>query len=167
LASSIPSEKESAEWRREGEDLAKSLEPLLSNPKIGPRAKAYIRRMIESKNDFKAVARMSIERERHTCTLVAHNYRLDFKKIGEGKWVSNPGPTGWCKIVQVYTIERLGKFDWKYTGQVVARGGPKENPFCDWADEKEAKEVDVFRSDNVQLFEPSCEFIKYRLVPGS
>jgi hypothetical protein len=163
-----PSEKDVAQSHKEGEDLAKTLGPFLNDPRFGPRGKAYLRDAINKKDDPKALARLMIERERRTCTLYAEGYKLDFKRIGEGKWVSNPEPQGLCNVVAVYTLEHLDldKFSWKFSIQIVARGGPKKNLLCDWADEKQAKEPEVFSNEKGNgEFEPPCDFINYRLSP--
>ncbi|GEM_PF-3644561 len=53
--------------------------------------------------------------EQRTCKIATTNYKLEFNKISDKKWMNTPTPQGLCKVVNAMTLEWDGNFKWTYT----------------------------------------------------
>lgn len=60
---------------------------------------------------------------KNKCSIYSYTFDVDFIKTDENKWVSNEGPLGLCRVINVYTIERnKDNVLWTYTHSVVDVG---------------------------------------------
>lgn len=152
-------------------EIKTAYEKRMLDPQIGPKTRKYSQQMVEacSAKDPRVFLDNLSSVTKRTCGLLVEPFSLDFKKIGKGQWLSNPGPQGVCSVVKTYVLKRDERYDlagvlgmWTLTETIVARG--TESPLCkpplDSEKKRELNKPFVWSWNNYNAFEiPACDFI--------
>ncbi len=162
----LASEKEKATPSEKAEKLIDkktilALKEKLNSQKVGPKTKEYLQKLIDSfsANDIKGTMDIMMEHEKHTCEIFLQTFSLEFNKIGKGKWLNNPGPSGICQIVKVYELTSDSNYLWNLNETRVS-AGDTESTFCKGI-EDELNKPAIWSWRNSGEYELQCDFIKY------
>ena len=103
----------------------------IENPLTGPKTKDFLRQLLDLPTDEFAAASVMLNHDSRTCHVVVQTFDLSFTNIGPGKWLSNPGPTGLCKVMKVQELTAEPNYDvlWTLTETTVAVGNT-DPPLC-------------------------------------
>jgi hypothetical protein len=151
------------------------LQKLVQEIQIGPKMKAHYQTMINGcrSKDFKTLIDQINTENNRTCGIRVDTFTLDFKRIGKGKWLNNPGPQGLCNVVSVYELEISAGSSFATTlkNTVLTVGGPPSGvPFLEGFDgackaiREDNKVPMVWSETNNDVFEPTCDFIKHDYI---
>lgn len=163
-------QEEFARDARASGDTAKSTRDKLNDPNLGPKTKAFLQQYgaAYGKGDLPKVLELMAQRERQTCTADTQSFSLTFQRFGNWKWVSNPGPGGFCNILKVYELNGVSFRDekgaivtvqWKMIETRVA--ADSSQPMCrDVANE--LHKPTVWSWDSPSEYELPCDFIHFR-----
>jgi hypothetical protein len=105
-----------------------------------------------------------------TCSISVETFTLDFKRIGKGKWLNNPGPQGLCNVVSTYELDDTSSgMPRTVKNTVISVGGTKagEKEFPEGickAIREDTKEPMAWSLTNLDQFEPQCDFIKHDYI---
>ncbi len=144
------------------QDKAKFQEQI-NDHATGPKAKQWLRELLaaSSAHDFRKTFKLMLDRERRTCGIFIQDFSLDFQKIGKRKWLSNPGPSGFCNIMKVYELVGEPEHDlWTLTETRVT-AGRTEGLFCEGIEE-ELNKPTVWSWRYPSQFELPCDFMSLR-----
>lgn len=89
-----------------------------------------------------------------TCKISANNFTHVLKKVSPGKWMRVNEPSGLCSIVNSIVIEKIGKYDWKYTQ--IRLSIDKKVEACKAFDENVPL---IYRSDLPKIDTLPCKYI--------
>ena len=174
-------EKAREEWERGMDGLLCSNESIdavkkrMQELQMGPNVKVRYQTMINvcrSKNFKTLIDQINTENSR-TCGIRVDTFTLDFKRIGKGKWLNNPGPQGLCNVVSVYELDVSAGSSFATTikNTVLTVGGPpSEVPALEGFDaackaiREDNKVPRVWTDTNNDPFEPTCDFIKHDYI---
>jgi hypothetical protein len=97
--------------------------------------------------------------ERWTCGLLAQRWEVKLTRVSKNKWVNAPTPSGLCKIMKVYQLER-GAADYSWTLTETRVSGDTDSPLCKGVDEELMKPV-RWSWDGVSFYKLPCEYIDW------
>ena len=135
------------------------VEKKLHDPQIGPKRKKYFQGLLEAcsaKDPFVVMDRLS-SIEFRTCKLSVDTFSIDFKRIGEGKWLYTSGPRGVCSTLKMYLLEREG-LSWTLSETYVQAG--KTTGRCEGVEEELHKRT-TWSWRTLLPFELPCDFINH------
>ncbi len=138
---------------------------LLNDPTLGPKTKEFWRQFIaaSSARDPVKLTNLTQSKQQRTCGSQLGTYSIEFKQIGKGRWLSNEGPQGLCKIVRIYQLDLNPSAPelWTLTQKNITTGDVS-NPMCKmFANAEQQEPVEVYSWEYKHEFELPCDFIEW------
>jgi hypothetical protein len=136
----------------------------LNEPTLGPKTKEFRQQFVAalSAHDVVQFTNLIRSEQQRTCGSWLSTYSIEFKKLGKGRWLSNEGPQGACKIVRIYELDEVPSAPefWTFTQKNITTGDIS-NPVCKmFANAEQQEPVEVFSWDKHE-FELPCDFIEW------
>ncbi|MEQ9209155.1 MAG: hypothetical protein RLN96_04830 [Pseudomonadales bacterium] len=101
------------------------------------------------------------DRKRRSCSIWTNKFSHEFKADGDGRWVSNLGPSGQCGVVHVSVLERDPDYRnfWNYETRKIVTNKQGTSDFllkCEDLDEEVQKFT--WKGDTTYL---GCDYVKF------
>jgi phosphatidate phosphatase PAH1 len=155
----------SQKMTEEQHTLLNSLTP--EKKKYSNKARAMIEDVNKSKSRAEVIHIMDNyeEFENKCCTVHINTWKNEFRRISQFKWLSNPGPRGFCNVVKVATLEAQEDSYalWKFTEVTVSVDVDKkrDNMIDKWCGGIELNKPVTYSWNIPTSFIADCQCIKY------
>ncbi len=140
----------------------KTLEPKMRDPSIGPKRKRFFEGIIEacSDKDPNVLPKRLNYLKARTCGLWVDHFSLDFKKLGEGRWLyTQKSPGLLSQVLKVYELTGDG-LAWT----LIETRVPMTKTQGEAAQEEPQRTVWSWKNYSEYEIPPQCEFISHNSV---
>jgi hypothetical protein len=138
------------------------LKRILNDPTSGPKTKEFFLQLFAalSSKDLVKATKLTNERQQRTYGGYVTSYSIDFKKIGKGKWLSNEGPQGMCRVVRIYELEAdPANGLWTLVQKNITTGNTSEQLCKSIANAERQPSEEMLSWKSPGEFELPCEYI--------
>ncbi|MGQ0811229.1 MAG: hypothetical protein ACT4OO_08390 [Nitrospiraceae bacterium] len=145
------------------EKMMDTIQHKIDEATTGTKTKAFLREMLAAYSSGDPIRFITLmdDKQKRTCGTFTQTFSLDFTRIGIRKWLSDPGPSGLCRMMKVYELTGEGDLSllWTLTETRVT-AGDTESPLCKGVKE-ELNQPIVWSWKSPGEFELPCDFISH------
>jgi hypothetical protein len=133
---------------------------LLNDPSTGPKLRAYYLQRFAAEHDFAEEMKVEVNKSLRTCQGILKTFSAKFKQLGKGRWLSEEIQSlDFCRAVIVFELTSKDGIFWSLKESFIS---VKDSPACKAsADETGSLAAKLYSNQNVDEFEPQCDFISW------